>query len=153
MSAWIAGSQIVADLGLLDFEFAKEYVAKGLTPHNHEGQPYMPSEVVMQFIQGMELELAEHEDTAWNLFGYERDKIIANHVDPLQKRIHGYRLYLESLNGSGWNGFQLPQDQDLARFFIQALLNSYYRRDEVKRRLSPQSVLAPDQEPVGCIPI
>lgn len=149
MSSWILGSAIAADLGLQDFEFAREFVAKGLQPHNGQGQPYMPPEVVNQFIQGLELELAEHEDTAWNLFGYDRDKIIANHVDPLQKRIQGYRLYLESLNGAGWNGFELPQDQDLARRFIQVLLNSYYHRESVYKLLPPQPEPGFDQEPVN----
>ena len=112
MSAWIRGSEIAASLVLLDFEFAREFVAKGLQPHNGQGQPYMPAAVVNQFIQGLEQELAQHEDTASNLSWGDRDEIIANHVGPLNKRIHGYRLYLESLNGTGWNGFELPQDQE-----------------------------------------
>ena len=87
MSAWIAGSQIVADLGLIDFEFAQEYVAKGLAPHNQEGQPYMPTAVVEQIIQRLEHELAQHDDTAWNLGGLERQEIIAKYIEPLQQRI------------------------------------------------------------------
>jgi hypothetical protein len=148
MSAWILGSEIAASLVLLDFEFARECVSKGLQPHNGQGQPYMPAAVVNQFIQCLEQELAQHEDTASNLSWGDRDEIIANHVGPLNKRIHGYRLYLESLNGTGWNGFVLPQDQNLARHFIQTLLNSYYSRDEVKRRLSPQPESVPHQEQV-----
>jgi hypothetical protein len=36
MSAWILGREITASLGLLDFEFARECVAKGLQPHNEQ---------------------------------------------------------------------------------------------------------------------
>lgn len=148
MSAWILGSEFAGSLGLRDFEFVQEYVAKGLAPHNHEGQPFMPAAVVEQFIQRLGHELAQHEDTASNLSWGDRDEIIANHVGPLQGRIHCHRLYLESLNGAGWNGFELPQDQDLSRHFILVLLNSYYRRDEVYERLSPEPETVPDQGPV-----
>ena len=143
MSAWIPGSEIVGYLGLIDFEFAREYVAKGLVPHNQVGQPYMPSAVVEQFIQREEHELAIHEDTARNLSWYDRDEIIANHIEPLQRRIHDLRLYQDSLNGSVWEGFQLPQDQDLARYFIQVLLNSFYRRDEADKYLPPVPAAVP----------
>jgi hypothetical protein len=107
----------------------------------------MPAAVVNQFIQCLEQELAQHEELAWNLTGYEREEIIANRIQPLQERIQAYRGYLESLNGSSWEGFELPQDPELSSRFIGVLLNSYYHRDEVYKRLSPQSVLAPDQEP------
>jgi hypothetical protein len=147
VSAWILGSEVAGSLGLRDFEFVQEYVAKGLSPHNEQGQPFMPAAAVDQFIQRLEHELAIHEDTAWNLLGDDRDELIANHIDPLQRRIHGYRLYLESLNGAGWQDFELPADQDLSRHFIQVLLNSLYRRDEVYGRLSPEPEPVPDQEP------
>lgn len=148
MSAWILGSEVAGSLGLRDFEFVQEYVAKGLAPHNEQGQPFVPAAVVDQFIQRLEHELAIHDDTAWNLGGYERVEIIARHIEPLQLRIQSYRTYCYSLNGPGWSGFQLPADQDLSRHYIQVLLNSYYHRDEVYKRLSPQSEPVPDQEPV-----
>jgi hypothetical protein len=148
VSAWILGSEVAGSLGLRDFEFVQEYVVKGLSPHNEQGQPYIPAAVVEQFIQGLEQELNQHDELAWNLGGLERQEIIAKYIEPLQRRIYGYRVYMESLNGAGWNGFELPHDQDLARRFIQVLINSHYRRDEVKRRLSPQSEPATDQEPV-----
>ena len=108
----------------------------------------MPAAVVSQIIAGLGEELAQHEDVAWNLTGYEREEIIANLIQPLQERIQAYQGYLESLNGSSWEGFELPQYPELSARFIGALLNSYYHRDEVYKRLSPQFVLAPDQEPV-----
>jgi hypothetical protein len=148
VSAWILGSEIAGSLGLRDFEFVQEYVAKGIAPHNHEGQPFMPVAVVEQFIKGLEQELSHHDELAWNLGGSEREEIIGKYIDPLQRRIQGLQIYRDSFNGAEWQNFELPADQDLSRHFIQVLLNSLYRRDEVKRRLSPQSVLAPDQEPV-----
>jgi hypothetical protein len=148
VSAWILGSEVAGSLGLRDFEFVQEYVVKGLSPHNEQGQPYIPAAVVEQFIQGLEQELNQHDELAWNLGGLERQEIIAKYIEPLQRRIYGYRVYLESLNGTGWQNFELPQDQDLARRFIQVLLNSLYRREEVYGRLSPESEPSPDQEPV-----
>jgi hypothetical protein len=147
MSSWIPGSDIAADLGLHDFEFAQEYVAKGLIPHNLQGLPYMPADVVFQIIAELGEELAQHEELAWNLTGYEREEIIANRIQPLQERIQAYRAYLESLNGSSWEGFEFPQDPELSARFIGALLNSFYLRDEVYNRLSPQPALALEQEP------
>jgi hypothetical protein len=147
VSAWILGSEVAGSLGLRDFEFVQEYVVKGLSPHNEQGQPYIPAAVVDQFIKGLEQELSHHDEIAWDLGGIEREEIIGKYIEPLQRRIYGYRVYLESLNGTGWQNFELPQDQDLSRHFIQVLLNSLYLRDEVKRRLSPQSEPVPDQEP------
>jgi hypothetical protein len=147
VSAWILGSEVAGSSGLRDFEFVKEYVAKGLSPHNEQGQPFMAAAVVDQFMQRLEHELAIHDDTAWNLLGDDRDELIANHIDPLQRRIASLKLYRDSFNGAEWKNFELPADQDLSRYFIQVLLNSYYRRDEVYERLSPESEPVQDQEP------
>lgn len=136
MSAWNLGSELAASLGMLDFEFVREYIAKGLTPHNHEGQPHMPAGVVIQFIEGLEDELARHDDMAWSLYGREREEFIANRIIPLQERIQGYRDYLQTLNGASWEGYEFPQDKDLSAHFIGVLLNSYYPGEEVYKRLS-----------------
>ena len=78
MSAWIRGSEIAASLDLLDFEFAREFVSKGLQPHDGQGQPYRPADMAQQFIAGLEHELAQHDDLAWNLFALDREEMIAN---------------------------------------------------------------------------
>ena len=101
MSAWILGSEIAASLVLLDFEFARECVSKGLQPHDCQGQPYRPADVVQQFIAGLEHELAQHDDLAWNLFALDREEMIANQIQPLQKRIQDHQVYLRSLDGAG----------------------------------------------------
>ena len=144
MSAWIAGSQIAADLGLIDFEFAREYVAKGLVPHNQVGQPSVPQRLSnSSFKEGTRN--SHTRGTGGTSSWYQREEIIANYIEPLQRRIQSSRLYLHSLNGSGWEKFELPQDQDLARFFIRALLNSFYRRDEAYKYLPPE----PDAVPMA----
>lgn len=148
MSAWILGSEVAGSLGLRGFEFWQEYVAKGFAPYNHEGRPFMPAAVVEQFIQRLDQELNQHDELAWNLGGLEREEIIAKYIEPLQRRIEFYRNYSQALNGSAWDGFEFPQDQDLSRHFIHVLLSSYYRRDEFFERLSPQSKPSPDQEPL-----
>ena len=153
MSAWNLGSELAASLGMLDFEFAREYIAKGLTPHNHEGQPHMPAGVVIQFIEGLEDELAHHDDMAWSLYGREREEFIANRIIPLQERIQVYRDYLQSLNGASWEGYEFPQDKDLSAHFIGVLLNSYYPREEVYKRLSSPAGTSPGEGSVQLPPI
>jgi hypothetical protein len=147
MSAWILGSEIAGSLGLQDFEFVQEHVLRGLIPHNHQGQPYTPSDVVSQVIAELEEELAQHDDLAWSLSGNDREEIIANRINPLQRRIQSYLDYRQSLTDATWNGFILPDEHELSARFIGVLLNSYYRRDEVYKRLSPESEPVPDQEP------
>jgi hypothetical protein len=151
MSAWILGSEIAASLVLLDFEFARECVSKGLQPHNGQGQLYRPVDVVQQFIAGLEHELAQHDDLAWNLFALDREEMIANQIKPLQKRIQDHQVYLRSLDGAGWEGFEFPQDKDLSAHFIGVLLNSLYlKADAEKFHSAPAepAVAAPIQAPV-----
>jgi hypothetical protein len=133
MSAWILGSEIAASLDLLDFEFACECVLKGLQPHDGQGQPYRPADVVQQFIAGLEHELAQHDDLAWNLFALDREEMIANQIQPLQKRIQDHQVYLRSLDGAGWEGFEFPQGKDLSAHFIKVLLNSLYLKADAEK--------------------
>ena len=152
MSAWILGSEIAASLVLLDFEFARECVSKGLQPHDGQGQPYRPADVVQQFIAGLEYELAQHDDLAWNLVGFDREEMIANQIKPLQKRIQDHQVYLRSLDGAGWEGFEFPQDQDLSAHFIVVLLNSLYLKADVEKFQSAPAepaVAAPIQAPAN----
>jgi len=152
MSAWILGSEIAASLSLLDFEFAREGVLKGLQPHDGQGQPYRPADVVQQFIAGLEHELAQHDDLAWNLFALDREEMIANQIKPLQKRIQDHQVYLRSLDGAGWDGFEFPQDKDLSAHFIKVLLNSLYlKADAEKFHSAPAepAVAAPIQAPAN----
>ena len=133
MSAWILGSEIAASLDLLDFEFAREFVLKGLQPHDGQGQPYRPADMVQQFIEGLEHELAQHDDLARNLFAFDREEIIASRIKPLQKRIQDHQVYLRSLDGAGWEGFEFPQDKDLSAHFIVVLLNSLYLKADAEK--------------------
>jgi len=152
MSAWILGSEMAASLDLLDFEFARECVSKGLQPHDGQGQPYRPADVVQQFIAGLEYELAQHDDLAWNLVGFDREEMIANQIKPLQKRIQDHQVYLRSLDGAGWEGFEFPQDQDLSAHFIVVLLNSLYLKADVEKFQSAPAepaVAAPIQAPAN----
>jgi len=152
MSAWILGSEIAASLVLLDFEFARECVLKGLQPHDGQGQPYRPADVVQQFIAGLEHELAQHDDLAWNLFALDREEMIANQIKPLQKRIQDHQVYLRSLDGAGWEGFEFPQDKDLSAHFIGVLLNSLYLKADVEKFHSAPAepaVAAPIQAPAN----
>jgi hypothetical protein len=151
MSAWILGSEIAASLNLLDFEFARECVSKGLQPHDAQGQPYRPVDVVQQFIANLEHELAQQYDLAWNLVGFDREEMIANQIKPLQKRIQDHQVYLRSLDGTGWDGFEFPQNKDLTAHFIKILMNSLYLKANAEKFHSAPAepaVAAPLQAPV-----
>jgi hypothetical protein len=59
----------------------------------------------------------------------DRDEILASYIDPLRRRIRALWLYQASINGGGWQDFELPIDPDISRHFVQVLLNSYYARE------------------------
>jgi hypothetical protein len=143
MQNWILGSEFVDLLGHLDVAFVSEFVAKGFTPHNHEGQPYTPEGVVNKIISGLEDQLFEHQNILED-FEEEKDKsgyeeYFSEHMDPLLESIQSSRDYLATLDGIGWNGFELPEDQDLLVQFIAVLMDSYYSREEVDKLQLPQS--------------
>jgi hypothetical protein len=141
MSNWILGSEFVDSLGHLDVSFVSEFVAKGLTPHNHEGQPYAPEWVVEQIIRGSEDQLFEHQNILEDFEEGEPeyDDYFFENMHPLLESIQSSRDYLATLDGIGWEGFELPQDHDLLVLFIGALLDSYYSSEEIDKLQLPQS--------------
>jgi len=135
MSAYVFGKDLMAALKIVGFEFVREYVLKGLTPHTDQGNPYLPAEVVYDFTRRLEQELAHHDEFAWSLTGLEREEYIAAHIQPLQERIEKYRNYFDCIQDFTWSGFGLPHDYELALSFIETLENSHYLKEEVTRFL------------------
>jgi hypothetical protein len=131
MSAFVLGKDLLASLKIFGFEFVRGYVLKGLVPHSDQGQPYRPAEIVYDFVAGLEQELAQHDELAWNLTGKEREEYITTHIDPLHERIQNYRAYLDCIQDFNWPELGLPHDYELAVSFIERLVNSYYAKAEI----------------------
>ena len=135
MSAYVLGKDLMDSLKIFAFEFVREYVLKGLAPHNEQGNPYGPAEVVYNFITRLEHELASRDESAWDLTGSKREEYIAAHIKPLQDRIRNYQSYLDCIQDYTWAEFGLPHDYELASSFIETLVNSRYLKEEVTRFL------------------
>ena len=133
MSAYVLGKDLMDSLKIYAFEFVRQYVLKGLTPYNDQGNPYQPAKVVYDFIANLQQQLAHRDELAWNLAGPEREEYIADHIQPLQDRIKNYQIYLDCLQDYTWAEFGLPHDYELAASFIERLVNSNYLKEEVTR--------------------
>jgi hypothetical protein len=135
VSAYVLGKGLMDSLKIFAFEFVRDYVLKGLTPHTEQGNPYQPAEVVYDFVARLEHELARQDELAWNLTGPEREDYIATHILPLQDRIQNYRDYLDCIQDYTWAEWGLPHDYELASSFIRTLVNSHYLKEEACRFL------------------
>lgn len=146
MSAFVRGKDVMDSLAIPAFEFVRDYVLKGLTPHTDHGNPYRPAEVVYEFTAGLENELACQDELAWELTGPAREDYIAAHVQPLQDRLENYRNYLNCIQDYTWAEYGLPHDYELAATFIERLVNSLYLKEQVTRFL-PWPVKPPQAPP------
>jgi hypothetical protein len=144
MPVLIQGSQFISQVQITDFELIQGCITKSLTPHNDQGQPIRPSDVVLQHIAGLEQELSQLDDTAWNLTGLERENIIANQMEPLEERLQSCKQYLRSIENANWDGFELPVERDLEASFVRGLMNSHYHVEEVDRFL-PGHIESPEE--------
>ena len=135
MSDYVLGKDLMASLKIYAFEFVREYVLKGLTPYNDQGNPFQPANVVYDFIAELQEQLAGRDELAWNLTGPEREEFIAAHIQPLQDQIRNYQSYLDCLQDYTWAEFGLPHDYELAASFIETLVNSHYLKEEATRFL------------------
>ena len=133
MSAYVLGKDLMDSLKIFAFEFVREYVLKGLTPYNDQGNPYKPANVVYDFIANLQQQLAHRDESAWNLTGPEREEYIAAHIQPLQERLRNYQSYLDCIQDYTWAEFGLPHDYELASTVIETLVNSRYLKEEVTR--------------------
>lgn len=135
MPVLINGSQFISLVQMTDSELIQGCITKSFTPHNDQGQPIRPADVVLQHIAGLEQELSQLDEAAWNLTGLEREKIIADQMEPLEERLRSCKQYLRSIENAGWDGFELPEERDLEACFVRGLMNSHYHVEEVDRFL------------------
>jgi len=133
MSVWIDGSQLMALFKIKGSDLVKKCITHNLTPYNDHGKPIRPVDVVMQQIGGMEQKLSQLDEAAWDLKGSEREKIIENQMQPLEELLKSFKLYLRSIENLSWDRFELPQENELAVCFINRLVGSNYRAEDVDR--------------------
>jgi hypothetical protein len=139
MPGLIHGRALIPALGASHLEFLKDYVAKGLCPHNEFGLKFTPADVIIFMIAGLEKTLSTLEDNAWNLTGIDREETIAFRIQPLQQELENRRAYLQSIQGLSWIEFALPEDGDLAAQFLRTLENSYFEKDKADEFLSAET--------------
>lgn len=135
MSAWIDGGQLMALFKITDSDLVQKCISQNLTPYNNQRQPIRPVDVVIQHMAGLEMELSRLDEKAWELTGLEREKIIEYQIQPLEERLENCRLFLRSIENLNWDGFELPQEHALAACFVNRLVGSHYRADDVDRFL------------------
>lgn len=135
MPGHVLGNDLMDSLKIFGFEFVREYVLKGLTPYNNQLKPFQPAKVVYDFIENLQQQLAQRDESAWNLAGSEREEYIAAHIQPLQDRIRNYQSYLDCIQDYTWAELGLPHDYELASYFIETLVNSHYLKEQVTRFL------------------
>jgi hypothetical protein len=113
MSKWISGNELIENLGLKDFEFFNNCVAKGLQPHNDFGKPIPPSEL-FQFAKTV------MEKVGADL---EIEQVDEGRVD--------------------WEGISLPKHDINARTILGRLCYANYKREDVEKfELKPESKAA-----------
>ena len=139
MQGWIHGSQVMSLAQMTDLEIVQGCITKSLTPHNEHGLPIKPADVMVQHISDLEKELSRLDEFAWDLIGVERERMIVDQIEPLQERLQGVRVYLESIKTSNWDEFGLPTDQGFGGCFASFLINSRYSAEEVDRFLPKPS--------------
>jgi len=151
MQVWVNGSQILSLAQVTDLEIVQGCITRSLTPHNDHCLPIEPADVMGPYIAHLEQELSRLDDAAWGLMGAERERMIVDQIEPLQKRLQKSRQYLEAIKSSSWDEFELPADPGLEGCFSRRLINARYRAEEVERFLprqssSPQEPLPPAAE-------
>jgi len=151
MQGWVYGSQIKR-MGLFeDIVILRGCIAKSLTPHNDQGLPVMPADVMVQYISSLEQELSRLDELAWDVSGAEREQMIRDDIDPLQQRLQGCRAYLQSIRAANWDEFELPAEKDMASRFSSFLISSRYAAEEVDQflRKPSEAVRVEDTPPSG----
>lgn len=147
MQGWVLGSQVQSLAQMTDLEIVQGCITKSITPHNEHGLPIKPADVIVQHIADLEKELSRLDELAWGFIGAERERMILYQIGPLQERLQGCKMYLQSIKTSNWDEFELPKDRDLEGCFASCLINSRYRADEVDRILPRPPEPAHDEMP------
>jgi hypothetical protein len=139
MQGWVYGNQIKRMGPFEDIAILQGCIAKSLTPHNDQGLPVMPADVMVRHIADLEQELSKLDELAWDLRGADREKMIHDDIDPLQERLQNCRTYHKAVGTADWDEFELPAEKDLLGRFYSFLMASKYTSEEVERFLRKPS--------------
>lgn len=133
MQGWVYGNQIKRMGPFEDIAILHGCIAKSLTPHNDQGLPVMPADVMVRHIADLEQELSRLDELAWDLRGVEREKMIHDDIEPLQDRLRHCRIYLQTVGAADWEELELPAEKDMLVRFYSFLMDSKYPSEEVER--------------------
>ncbi len=148
MQGYIHGGQVKTMAQMTDREMLQGCITKGLTPHDDQGQPVTPSDVMHRHITELEQELSRLDEAAWDLIGAERERMIVHQIEPLQDRLQNCKTYLQSIKSSNWDEFELPKDREIEGRFTSCLINARYPAEEVDRLLHPESGAFHEETPL-----
>ena len=149
MQDWIHGTQVQSMTQMTELEIVQECITKSLTPLNDHGFPIRPADVMVQHIADLEKELSRLDELAWDLSGVEREKMILFQIELLQERLQVCKMYLQSMNSSNWDEFELPKERGLEGYFASCLIKCRYRREEVDRILPKQPDSVHEEMPLA----
>lgn len=145
MQGWVHGGQLRSLAHMTDSEIIQGCITQSLTPHNDQGQPVRPADVMVRHIDGLERELSRLDETAWKLTGVEREKLISDRMEPLEEELQACKSYLQAIKNANWDEFELPKEHALEGCFVSGLLDSRYPAQEVDRYL--QTPVKPTEGP------
>jgi preprotein translocase subunit Sss1 len=146
MQEWIHGCQIKEMGQLGDAEILQGCITKSLTPHDGNGLPFMPGDVMVHHISDLEQELTRLDEIAWDLSGAEREQMIRDDIDPLQERLQACRTYLESIKAANWDEFELPAEQEMLGRFSSFMVTARFPAGEVEKFLRKPSEVGGAEE-------
>jgi len=141
MSKYITGQDIITDLGLKPVELFEDYVAKGLQPYNHHGQPFTPAAVIAQLydVPAHRTKMTELYDTSYEIEeDYDRGMFVENNIIPLGDYIRNAEARIKEFQGVGWTDLKLPPYPQEADSILNALANAYFLIAELNRMLTPK---------------
>ncbi|MCU0538686.1 MAG: hypothetical protein MUF46_02200 [Desulfobacterales bacterium] len=151
MQGWLQGGQVKALARMTDTEVLQGCITGRLTPHDDQGRPITPADLMARHVGELEQELSRLDEAAWDLIGAERERMIVHQIEPLQDRLQSCKAYLQTIKSPKWDEFELPQDRAIEGCFTGCLINARYRAEEVDRLLHPESeaVQAPEEKPLA----
>lgn len=148
MQGWLQGSQVKALARMTDIELLQGCISGSLTPHDDQGRPITPADLMARQVGELEQELSRLDEAAWDLIGAERERMIVHQIEPLQDRLQSCKAYLPSIKSPKWDAFELPQDRGTEGCFAGGLINARYRAEEVDRLLHRESEVVQEEKPL-----
>ena len=139
MSKWISGNRLIDKLGVKNFEFFNDYVAKGLQPHNDLGRRISPSDLLKKvldidslFEEGKrkEQDYFEIRSSQWGGSEFEHSRNEFRVADQKYDKLHDIVLSAKNIS---WTEYKLPDDGSISRRIIHEIIGSNYLKEEAEK--------------------